>query len=468
VTRHVAGARIRQLRRDRGLTQAALARVLGLSPSYVTQLERDQRPLTVPVLLKIGETFGVDPDFFSAEDGARLTAELRDALLDDAVDVQLSAAEIGELATSSPGVARALIGLRQRYRAAVELTASLAGDDAVAAAAPMPHEEVRDFFYARRNHVEELDAAAERLAEELDAGAGEMRAALARRLRDHHGVRSVLDGAGDREQRRLERNVGVLRVSSHLRPGQQAFQLATQLAFLEQDELLRSLVEEGALASDESRALARIGLASYFAGAVLMPYGQFRRAAEALRYDVELLGDRFGVGFESVCHRLSTLQRPRLRGVPFSFVRVDRAGNISKRQSATGFHFSRGGGTCPLWSVYDAFAAPGTIQTQIAEMPDGRHYFWIARTVTRRRRGFGTAPQTFAIGLGCELRHARRLVYSTGLDLDDLQAATPIGMGCKACERTECPQRAFPPIGRALDVDEDHRSFAPYAVERGS
>jgi XRE family transcriptional regulator, fatty acid utilization regulator len=214
----------------------------------------------------------------------------------------------------------------------------------------------------------------------------------------------------------------------------------------------------------ETHALARIGLANYFAGALLMPYGAFLAAAERERYDIERLGALFGVGYETICHRLSSLQRPGALGVPFFFIRVDRAGNISKRQSATDFHFSRVGGTCPLWNVYEAFAQPGRILTQVAQMPDGRTYLWIARTVQHAAGGDGDPGKTFAIGLGCDIRHAGRLVYSKGLALADPAAATPIGAGCKVCERPACPQRAFPLIGRPLAVDETRSVINPYAA----
>jgi len=218
------------------------------------------------------------------------------------------------------------------------------------------------------------------------------------------------------------------------------------------------------LSSDETRALARIGLANYVAGALVLPYRPFLDAAQALRYDIELLQQRFHVGYETVAHRLSTLQRPGAKGVPFFFIRVDRAGNISKRQSATSFHFSRVGGSCPLWNVYEAFARPGHILTQLTQMPDGRSYLWIARTVTRRGGGYGTPAKTFAIGLGCDLRHARGLVYSDGLDLASPSALVPIGPGCKVCDRDACPQRAFPAIGKPLDVSPHHSRFVPYAT----
>ncbi len=227
------------------------------------------------------------------------------------------------------------------------------------------------------------------------------------------------------------------------------------------DELADSATE---LTAPESSELARIGLANYFAGALLMPYAAFLAAAEAVRYDIELLSARFGVGFETVCHRLSTLQRTGRRGVPFSFLRVDRAGNISKRQSATDFHFSRLGGTCPLWTVYEAFSAPGRTLTQVAEMPDGKSYFWVARTITRGGYGHHAPRSEFAVALGCELRHAHRLVYAEGVALDDPLAATPIGLGCRICERRDCAQRARPPAGGRLAIDPDRRTHVPYPV----
>jgi hypothetical protein len=466
----LVGARLRHLREDRGLSQAELARRLEISPSYLNQLERERRPLTVPVLLRLTEAFGVDAGFFSAQDSSRLIAELREALADEAVAVRVSTREIAELASNQPSVARALIELRRRYRDTVAHTSALIGgqgwpaeEEALGA---MPHEQVRDFFYDRQNYIDGLDVAAEALARELEAAPGDLRAALVRRLEKGHGVRVVVGQGGDGggELRRYDPDTRMLRLSGQLRPGQQAFQLATQLAFLEHGALLDDTVATGSFSTGETRTLARIGLAHYYAGALLMPYGPFHAAAEQERYDVERLADRFGVGFEATCHRLSTLQRPGLRGVPFSFVRVDRAGNISKRQSATGFHFSRGGGSCPLWNVYEAFTTPGRILTQVAQMPDGRSYFWVARTVARKRSGYGTPTKTFALGLGCELRHAHRLVYSRGLDLRDPALATPIGMGCKTCERTACPQRAFPAVGHRLKVDPDRTTFAPYPV----
>ena len=459
------GIRLRRFREERGLTQVALARALELSPSYLNQLEQNQRPLSVPVLLKLNAVFGVDIQQFSEDDEARLIADLRDVFLSLPADNPVSDAEVRELAANMPAVARALIGLERNLRdereRAEALALHLGGDRSdIGSPTPMPYEEVRDFFYARHNHVDELDTLAEALFDAC-AGGGDLAAGLTQRLEATHGVRVVLE-----RERAIQRDYDpaarVLRLSAHLERGQQAFQLATQLAFLEAGGLIDALAGAGRFALDESRALARIGLASYFAGALILPYGRFLDAAEALRYDIGLLERRFGVGFETVCHRLSTLQRPTARGVPFFFIRVDRAGNISKRQSATDFHFSRIGGTCPLWNVYEAFATPGRILTQLAAMPDDRRYLWVARTVSREAGAFGAPGKTFSIGLGCDLRHADRLVYSRGLDLSNPDAAIPIGAGCKVCNRQNCPQRAFPSMGRTLPIDANRRYFEPY------
>ncbi|MEW2517008.1 short-chain fatty acyl-CoA regulator family protein [Actinacidiphila alni] len=467
-----AHAKLRRLRAERGMNQVELARSLGISTSYLNQIEHDQRPLTAPVLLRIAEVLGVDPEFFSEAAEEHLTTDLRAALGDEATDATVPVGEVAEVVRDHPEVARALVALHRRYREAAEQVAALASADAPGAplnALPPaePHDEVRDFFYAHHNHVEQLDSAAEDAVRDWGLDSARTTAdVLRRRLAERHGV-TVVDAAPERsaDVRRFDAARRLLFLSPWLDDGRQAFQLATQIALLEYRPLLDTLADSADFTSDRSATLARIGLANYFAGAVLMPYAAFRAAAEELRYDIELLQARFGVGFETVCHRLSTLQRSGARGVPFSFLRVDRAGNVSKRQSATDFHFSRFGGTCPLWTVYAAFSSPGRVLTQVAEMPDGKRYFWVARTVTRGGAGHRAPRAEFAVALGCELRHAHRLVYAEGIALDDPRAATPIGLGCRICERRDCAQRARPPAGGRLSVDPDRRTYVPYPVE---
>ncbi|MDO5730884.1 acetate metabolism transcriptional regulator RamB [Corynebacterium sphenisci] len=470
------GSRLRQLRRERDLSQAALAKALGLSASYVNQIEHDVRPLTVPVLLRVTETFGVDPTFFSRDDDSRLLAEMQDVALDreilpEGVDLQ----EISDMVRNHPRIARAMVDVHRRYRNVTDKL-SLATEDrnlggevttaavAVAQALTMPHEEVRDYFYARQNHVDAVDRPAEALAAELglDAEDADAERILAERLTAAHGVRIELRADLGDVQHHLDPGTGVLALARHLTPGQRAFRMATELGYLEQGDAIAASVAEGHFTSEQSRTLALRGVATYFAAALMLPYEAFHAAAERERYDIELLSRRYGVGYETICHRLSTMQRTGLRGVPFTFVRVDRAGNMSKRQSATGFHFTNSGGTCPLWNVYETFSYPGKIMRQLAEMPDGRHYLWISRTVRHHTGRWGTPGKTFAIGLGCEARHAGRTVYGDGLDLADLSAATPIGAGCRVCSRDDCPQRAFPPLHRDIDVDMHRSTVAPY------
>lgn len=455
-----AGARLRRLREDRGISQIELARQLNISASYLNQIEHDSRPLTVPVLMRITEFFGIDPTVFAPHDTPRLVSGLREALANRA-----SLADLTELASRLPEVAEAVIDLHRRYRQVDEQLAELVGDrDRIGRS---PHDQVTEFFYRRQNYVPALDEAAEELAARIGLRRGEARAALANRLAERHGVRISRDDADSLggELHRYRPQTRTLHLATSLRSGQEAIRMGAQIALLEYADVIDEIVEEEGFDDIQTQILTRVGLANYFAAALILPYGEFLAAAESRRYDIELLSEHYRIGWETLCHRLSTLQRPKARGVPFSFVRVDRAGNMSKRQSATGFPFSRTGGTCPLWNVYEAFGAPEKVVTQVAEMPDGQRYLWIARTVTRHRGGYGQPGKVYAIGLGCEVRHAGRLVYSAGMDLYAPGAATPIGPGCKTCERMTCPQRAAPPISRQLDLDENRSTFIPYPLK---
>jgi predicted transcriptional regulator/transcriptional regulator with XRE-family HTH domain len=466
VEKTFAGARLRQLRAERRISQADLARQLDISPSYLNQLEHNSRPLSVPVLLRISDLFGVDAGFFASQDTTRLVAELRDALSDAEVGVPPDSAEVAQVATEHPAVAHAVLALHRRYRSLSDQLAA-AIQDQPEHATLMPHEEVRDFFYDRGNYVDSLDRAAEAYAQRIGLNTEPKRDALIRRLEDGHGVRVTVAHDPDpvaNELSRFDRSTRTIRLSPQLLWGQQVFRLAHQLANLDFADEISAVLDAVSFHDPQARELLAIGLANYIASGMLLPYTIFRDTAEAFRYDIERLSAHFNMGYESTCHRLSTLQRPRMRGVPFAFVRVDRAGNMSQRQSATAFHFSRAGGTCPLWNVYEAFSTPGKLLTQVAEMPDGRRYLWMARTVFRSPQRYGAPGKLFAVALGCEIRHAGRLVYSAGLNPRDPNGATPIGVGCKVCERTNCPQRAFPPVGRPLDIDPDRGTFIPYPI----
>ncbi|MBT0566958.1 acetate metabolism transcriptional regulator RamB [Williamsia sp. CHRR-6] len=463
------GSRLRQLRSERGLSQKDLAQTLEISASYLNQIEHDARPLTVPVLLKISEVFGIEPGFFTSGDTIRLVAELREVMMDPDLDASFDSAAITEMVRSTPDLARAMVNLHRRYRMVTDQLAAATdgrGDATLRGSITAPHEEVRDYFYQRHNYLHELDTAAEELTTRMRMHSADIRREITTRLEEVHGVTIVRRvDMGDTLLHRYDPVERRLEISRALSAGQRTFKLAAELAYLECGDLIDRLVDEGNFTSPEARRLATMGLANYFAAATVLPYSQFHGAAEDFRYDIERLSAFYQVSYETICHRLSTLQRPNMRGVPFSFVRVDRAGNMSKRQSATGFHFSSSGGTCPLWNVYETFASPGKILTQIAEMPDGHNYLWVARTVERRATRYGQSGKTFAIGLGCELRHAGRLVYADGLEIGPQARITPIGAGCRVCERVNCTQRAFPALGAPLQVDEHRSTVSPYLVD---
>jgi predicted transcriptional regulator len=264
--------------------------------------------------------------------------------------------------------------------------------------------------------------------------------------------------------RRYDEAARVLSLSEVLPPWSRQFQIAHQLGLIDGAKIIDTIIERSMknLTTPDSVKLCRIALANYFAGALLMPYDEFLRLAEEVRYDIELLQHHYTASWEQVCHRLTTLRRDVGQGVAFHFVRVDIAGNISKRFSGTGIRFARFSGSCPRWDVHAAFLTPGRIRTQLSKMPDGTAYFCIARTI-RKSYGYASGDALMAVGIGCPVSDARNLVYADGYDLDNLEAAVPIGVTCRLCERLDCEQRAFPPIQHGLKVDENVRGRSFYA-----
>jgi predicted transcriptional regulator len=337
-----------------------------------------------------------------------------------------------------------------------------AGRDEPARFEANPVERVRDLIEANRNHFPALDAAAETLRDELDAPTHDLMRALAERLRERHGilVRVLPIDVMRDTLRRFDRHRRQLLISELVEGAGRVFQAAFQLALVEAAEPIEDVMERAGERDETVRRLTRISLGNYFSAALMMPYGRFHEAAEALAYDIALLAQRFGASFEQVCHRLTTLQRPTARGVPFFMLRVDHAGNVSKRFSSGTFPFSKFGGTCPLWNVHASFDTPGRIVTQIIELPDGARYFSVARTVDPRPVPYAQAQPQHAIALGCEMKFAERLVYARGLSL--AAEPTPIGVNCRLCERVNCSQRADPPLTRNLMIDESTRGVSPF------
>jgi XRE family transcriptional regulator, fatty acid utilization regulator len=464
------GAKLRALRRREGLTQAQLAGRLGISPSYLNLIEHNRRPLPAGLLIRLAEAFHLDLRQFSSATDARATADLMEVFGDPLFEAHdLGAAEVRELAASAPQLARAVVALYQSYRGAREaldtLTEKLSEGGTAGVDARLPTVEVSDLIQRHMNHFPELEEGAARLVRDLGLTTANLYADLVSYLERAHGVRVEVErtAAMHRAVRRYDAERKVLRLSEVLRRGSRNFQLAYQVGLLTQGDVLDRLARDPHLTSAGSRALARVALANYFAAAVLMPYEAFREAAQLERYDMELLGHRFRVGFEQVAHRLTTLRRPGSEGVPFHMVRIDMAGNISKQFSASGLRFARFSGACPRWNVFSAFLTPGLIRTQVSQMPDGVTYFWIARTERKDGGGYHAPHNVHAIGLGCEISHARKLVYADGVDLDSKEAVVPVGLSCRVCDRLDCEQRAFPPLQHPLTVNENVRGVSFYA-----
>lgn len=456
-----AGARLAEIRQGLGLTQTAFAKSLGVSLPYLNQMERNHRPVSAGVIAGLAESHGVDVAVFTQDEGDRLAADLGEALADPMFrEGAPSRAERQLVAQNAPRLAHAFLALHRAHAQAQERLASLDAALDRPSAAPWPWEEVRDFFHYCDNYLDSIDRAAEAFSRRVGFSGTDRLDRAAAWLGDAHGVRVV---EGTEGLRRFDPETRVLAVGA-ADPATRAFQLAHQVALIAHDGLLEATLDLARFQTGEARAIAKVGLANYFAGAALLPYGDFLEAARGLRHDIEALAAAFEASLEQVGHRLSTLQRPGARGVPFFFARVDQAGTITKRHSATRLQFARYGGACPLWNVHRAFEQPGRILRQLAQTPDGARYLCLARDVTKPGGHFRARTRRFAIALGCEIGHAGALVYADDLDLDRDGAFEPIGVSCRICERAECHQRSVPPVERRLEMDPNRRGVLPYRL----
>ncbi|MBS2022191.1 MAG: DUF2083 domain-containing protein [Deltaproteobacteria bacterium] len=467
------GPKVRALRRRESLSQAQLAERLAISASYLNLIENNRRPLPAPLLIKLAQLFGVELTSFATDEEGRTVNGLLEALADPLFEEHdIIAQEVRDLATTSPAVSRAILKLYRAFQGARETANQLSSrvyqgeGDSMKPLNELPSEEVSDFIQRHNNHFPELEAGAEELWRKGKLDHDDLFSGLVRQLERAHKV-TVKIARGERSiVRRYDAERRILTLSELLPTRSRKAQLAHQLCILSHASVIDRLIQDERLTSDSSRSLARIALANYFAGAVLMPYDSFLHAASEQRYDLDVIGRRFGVGFEQVCHRVCSLQRPGAQGVPFHMIRIDVAGNISKRFSASGIQFARYAGACPRWNIFQAFPTPGMVRIQLSRMPDGIVYFCLARTVQQDSQGFHAPPRIHAIGLGCRVEHASQLVYADGLDLKKLESVVPVGVTCRLCDRTDCEQRAFPSLRSPLQLDENVRGVSLYAPPR--
>jgi len=433
---------------------------LSISVSYLSQIESGDRPLSKKVLAALAATYPTDWAMIEPENEDTLLIQTIEACSDpSALDTCSDRQDLQKLIRQQPQIARRIVALHQAYRRTQEQLRVL--DDQIeaspSAVGRLPWDQVRDWFHSQQNYIDAIDREAERFAHELQAG--NRIAALQDRLANRFGV-SIQTLEGDdvplRAYDTATRTLG-------LDPAQPSettlFQLAYQLGRLEFAELINPLAHS-AMDSDAGRMLLSVGLANYAAGALLMPYSAFRNSAQEFRHDIDRLRQRFSTSFEQTCHRLSTLQRPGMNGLPVFFCRVDMAGNITKRHSATAVQFAQFGGACPLWVVHEAVAIPDRILVQLGEMPDGGRYVSMAKGLVKPSGSYDRQPRRYAVALGCEEQHAAAFVYADALRPGG--TATRIGTSCRICPRSDCEQRAFPPAASDIQIDPDRRKAIPY------
>ena len=444
------------------MNQAAMAAELGISASYLNHLERNQRPVTAPVLLRLAEAFDIDVKAFASEGREAAGAEQLAEIFSDPIlsDLGVARFELVELADNAPAAADAIVRLYTAVRELQRQPADEAGADPRVLITPETW--VRDYIQAQRNHFPELEEGAETLGGALSDPLS-VAEALRRRLKDAWGVeaRVVDPELLDDVSQHYDPQRRTFMLSALLRPENRTFGLAYQLSLLEFGPLIERMLDRARPPDLGSRRLLHMSFANYAASAIMMPYGKFLRAAEEHRYALDRLCGQFGANIEQISHRITTLGRSGARGVPFFMLRVDPAGNISKRYAGESFPFSHFGGTCPRWHLHAAFQTPGQTIRQLIETPDGQRYFTISRTIERPIRPDLRDDALLAIGLGCDVRYAPRIAYADGLDLTNTPA-TPVGPACAICPRIGCAYRATAPAGRMLAVEENRKTISPY------
>ncbi len=452
------GPHLRRLRLERGETQSAMARALGISSAYVNLLENNQRSVSVAVMLRLFDAYGVDWRDIADDAGATQLADLRGSVQDpifgaERPDLQ----DLRAAVVHSPGLASAFLRLHRAYVAATDQLLSLA-EGAGSVLATSPEAVVHNYFRRNRNHFNELEQAAEGFWGPNGVERDEVYARLKQRLQSQLGIKVRLVRVADlpgalRQYDEARREIMLSEALDHTN---RTFQLVHMIGLLEQRGLLDDLIAGSGIIEPRGTARLRVELANYFAAAVLMPYGDFLAEARATKYDLDHLATRFGVSFEQACHRATTLQREGAQGVPFFFLRIDKGGNVSKRFNATGFHLAEHGGACPRLDVHTSFRTPGRIVPQFVEMPDASQYFVFSRTVDRPTFERHAQDNRLAVAMGCTIEHAADIGYAEAFTVTTARM-TPIGINCRICPRANCDQRAHQAAILTQPVDARRR-----------
>ena len=462
------GPRLRRLRSDAHQTQADMAKVLGISTSYVNMLEKNERSVSVPVLLRLFEAYGVDWRDIADEDDTAALGDLRTAFQDPLFEAHRpDLPQLRALLAHCPDVAQSFLQLHRSYLASTDQLLNLANasESDLGILRSSPEAVVHDFFRNNKNHFPELEQAAAAFWDGKQVRSDDVYAALKERLRTKLGVKAELVAVAKMPDtlREYDEVNKELRLSEGLDHPNRTFQLVHMTALIEHSDLIDTILARLNLNEASGLNRCRVELANYFAAAVLMPYDAFLEEALASKYDFAHLSLRFGVSFEQACHRATTLQRETAKGVPFFFLRIDKAGNVTKRFNSTGFHLAEYGGACPRLDVHTSFRTPGAIVPQFVEMPDGGRFFVFARTVNRPRFTRHTQDKRLAIAMGCGIEHLEAIGYA-----EEFQQSNPknieVGINCRICPRANCDQRAHNAMILNEPVDIRRRGPTRYAT----
>ena len=466
------GPKIKAFRRKLGIQANKLADQLGISPSYLNLIEGGKRKIDGDLLLKACQELKIELSDLAVKSDLNLVNDISE-LLDDQLfeDLDILGPEIKDLVNTNPKIARALIKLgdnfKQKDHDIINRVENLSGKIIDSRKAAFPGEIVSDFLQENKNYFPKLEEFANSVFEKIQINNRSTYFGLCEFLKKEYGilVKDVLPEEGKPFSKIFKKNKKELLLSDYVTLETKKLYAASQIAHEGAIKDINEYLSKFTFPSEESKKLTKVALLNYCGAAILMPYKLFHHECMKNKYDLELLQNTFATTFEQIAHRVTCLQDPKLPGIPFHFLRVDIAGNISKRFSLSGIEIPRYGGACPRWNVYSAFTRPGIIQAAVSKMSNGEKYVCIARTVEKGVGRFGEAKSILSIGLGCEAKYAKDFVYTENLNINDKKTEIPIGVSCRTCDRLDCSQRAFPPLHKKFDVDINSRGISVYVSD---
>ena len=466
------GPKIKAFRRQLGLQANKLSEQLGISPSYLNLIESGKRKIDGDLLLKVCEELKIELTDLTNKSDLNLANNLSELLGDELFeDLDILGPEVQDLVNTNPKIARALIKLGDNYKQKgqeiVSKVENISGKIIDGRKTSFPGEVVSDFLQENKNYFSKLEKFADDIFNRIQINNRATYMALCDFLKTEYGVKvkDVLPEDGKPFSKIYYKSQKELHLSDYVALETKKLYAAAQIAQEGAMVVIENYLSEFKFPSEESKKLTKVALLNYCGAAILMPYKLFHQECMKQKYDLELLPNTVACPFKQIAHRVTCLQDPKLPGIPFHFLRVDVAGNISKRFSLSGIEIPRYGGACPRWNVYSAFSRPGVIQAAVSKMSNGEKYVCIARTVEKGVGRYGKKKSILSIGLGCQAKYAKDFVYTENLDLNDKKTEIPIGVSCRTCDRLDCSQRAFPPLHKKFDVDINNRGVSVYVTE---